>query len=73
MGFFVGLVVEPFDHTVVTAYRWSPEALSTELHSAGFEVIETHTRTGRDPKPRPHGAIVARLAASGGVAGPPAA
>lgn len=62
VGFFTGPVVAPFDHTVVAAYRWPPEALSTELYAAGFEVMETHTRTGRDPKPRPHGAIVARLA-----------
>lgn len=61
IGFFIGPVVEPFDHTVVTAYRWPPEALSGELRAAGFEVLETHTRTGRDPKPRPHGAIIARL------------
>lgn len=62
VGFFIGPVVEPFDHAVVTAYRWPPEVLAIELQAAGFEVIETHTRTGRDPKPRPHGAIIARLA-----------
>lgn len=62
VGFFTGLVVEPFDHTVVTAYRWPPEALANELRAAGFEVIETHTRMGRHPKPRPHGAIVAQRA-----------
>ncbi|WP_099084505.1 class I SAM-dependent methyltransferase [Nostoc linckia] len=62
VGFFIGPSVEPFDHTVVTAYRWSPKALSIELHAAGFDVIETHTRTGLQPNPRPHGAIVAQLA-----------
>ncbi len=62
LGFFLGSDVEPFDHTVATAYRWSPEALSTQLSAAGFEVVETHTRTGRARRPRPHGAIVARLA-----------
>jgi len=61
-GFFIGPVVEPFDHTVVTAYRWPPEALADELQAAGFDVVETHTRTGRHPKPRPHGAILAQLA-----------
>ncbi len=65
LGFFIGPVVEPFDHTVVTAYRWAPEALATELRAAGFDIVETHTRTGRDPKPRPHGAIVARRASGG--------
>jgi SAM-dependent methyltransferase len=61
LGFFIGPVVEAFDHAIVTAYRWSPEALSEELGRAGFEVIETHTRTGIRSKPRPHGAILARL------------
>lgn len=64
VGFFVGPVVEPFDHAVVTAYRWHPDALAMKLRSAGFEIIETHTRVGRDPKPRPHGAIIAQLAAA---------
>lgn len=62
VGFFIGPVVEPFDHKVVTAYRWPPEALANELDIAGFDVVETHTRTGREPKPRPHGAILARRA-----------
>jgi len=59
VGFFVGPTVEPFDHAIVTGYRWSPEALADELRKAGFEIIETHTRTGFHPRPRPHGAIVA--------------
>lgn len=62
VGFFIGPAVESFDHTVVTAYRWPPEALANELDIAGFDVVETHTRTGREPKPRPHGAILARRA-----------
>jgi SAM-dependent methyltransferase len=61
VGFFVGPEVEEFDHAIVAAYRWSPKALAGELRGSGFEVIETHTRTGFRPKPRPHGAIVARL------------
>ncbi len=60
VGFFVGPRVKAFDHAVVTAYRWSPEALSEALRSAGFDVLETHTRTGPADGPRPHGAIVAR-------------
>ncbi|WP_431797340.1 class I SAM-dependent methyltransferase [Microbacterium kunmingense] len=62
IGFFVGPDVEPFDHTVVTAYRWTPDALRDRLRAAGLEVIETHTRAGRDPRPRPHGAIIAQRA-----------
>jgi SAM-dependent methyltransferase len=61
LGFFTGHAVEEFDHAVATAYRWPPEVLSDELRAAGFEVIETHTRTGARPQPRPHGAILAQL------------
>ena len=61
VGFFIGPVVEAFEHAVVTAYRWTPDALANELKAAGFEVIETHTRTGHHATPRPHGAILARL------------
>ena len=62
LGFFIGQEVKPFDHAVARAYWWSAEAISEELRIAGFQVIETHTRTGFRPKPRPHGAILARLA-----------
>lgn len=62
IGFFTGAAVEPFDHSIVTAYRWPPEALADALRPAGFVVLETHTRTGAQPKPRPHGAILAHLA-----------
>jgi len=71
VGFFVGDEVEAFDHAVVTAYRWSVDALTAELEEARFDVVETHTRTGGRPGsvprrgsgsgPRPHGAILAEL------------
>ncbi|QHC60944.1 methyltransferase domain-containing protein [Rathayibacter sp. VKM Ac-2760] len=61
VGFFLGRDLEPFDHAVVTAYRWPPDLLARELEAAGFEVLETHTRTGAAPTPRPHAAILARL------------
>jgi SAM-dependent methyltransferase len=60
VGFFVGPDVEAFDHAVITAYRWSSEALSNELRAAGFDVTATHTRTGLQSSPRPHGAILAQ-------------
>lgn len=59
-GFFVGANVECFDHAVVRAWRWSPDAFAERLAAAGFEVIETHTRVVAQSKPRPHGAILAR-------------
>lgn len=58
VGFCDGAVVEPFDHAAATAYRWPVDELGRVLLEAGFEVIETHTRTGSGY--RPHGAIVAR-------------
>ena len=61
VGFFTGAVVEPFDHAVTTAYRWPPEALSEVLRAAGFTVLEAHTRTVVGGRPRPHGALLARL------------
>lgn len=60
VGFFTGSHVEPFEHAVTTAWRWPPEALAEVLDAAGFDVLETHTRTVAGGRPRPHGAIVAR-------------
>jgi SAM-dependent methyltransferase len=65
VGFFVGPEVEAFEHAIVTAYHWSVESLIFEIREAGFEVFETHTRTGLHSGPRPHGAIVAELAKGG--------
>lgn len=61
VGFFAGPNVERFDHAITTAYTWPPEAMAADLRAAGFDIIETHTRTGAKPKPRPHGAILAHL------------
>ncbi len=58
VGFFVGDCVQVFDHAATTAYRWPTTDFERELHTTGFDVIETHTRTGSGY--RPHGAIVAR-------------
>ncbi len=57
LGFFEGPVVEAFDHAVVTAHRWPVASLATLLDEAGFEVVDTVTRTA--PEHRPHGAISA--------------
>lgn len=58
LGFFVGPRVERFDHGIVAAYTWPVENMIGELDAAGFDVVETHTRTGSGY--RPHSAIVAR-------------
>lgn len=61
VGFFLGTTVEPFDHAVVTAYRWPAGLLAHALDAAGFDVVESHARIGADARPRPHGAILAVL------------
>lgn len=58
VGFFEGSSVERFDHAVTVAYRWPVDDLVHSLEEAGFDTVETHTRTG--PSHRPHAAIVAR-------------
>ena len=60
LGFFEGSAIEKFDHAVLDAYKWPLTELIREVCAAGFDVIETHTRTGASERPRPHGAIVAR-------------
>ena len=61
VGFFIGPDVEPFDHAIVTAYRWPADTLANELKTAGFDVTEIHMMTGSKAEPRPHGAILAQL------------
>jgi SAM-dependent methyltransferase len=58
LGFFEWPELEPFDHAVVTAYRWPVELLCADVAAAGFEIVETHTR--HDPGTRPHGTLIAR-------------
>ena len=58
LGFFEGAAIEKFAHAVAPAYRWPVNDLSEELRSAGFDVVETHTRTTTGQ--RPHAAIIAQ-------------
>lgn len=58
LGFFEWSELEPFDHAVVTAYRWPVERLCAVVEAADFDVIETLTR--HEPDTRSHGAMVAR-------------
>jgi SAM-dependent methyltransferase len=57
VGFFEASALEPFDHAVVTAWRWPVDELAAQLGSAGLAVLETTTRT--DPGSRPHAALIA--------------
>lgn len=58
LGFFESPHIEQFDHAVAPAYRWPVGGLTKALASAGFDVIEAHTRRTKDQ--RPHAAIIAR-------------
>lgn len=58
IGFFEGPLVDKFAHGVTPAYRWPVSDLSDELDAAGFDVLETHTRTTAGQ--RPHAAISTR-------------
>lgn len=58
VGFFEGVTVEPFPHTVTTAYYWPLDTMRRHLVDAGFDVLVTHART--DPGKRPHAAIMAQ-------------
>lgn len=58
LGFFEGATVEMFEHAIVPAYRWPVAVVCQELDMAGFDIIETHTRTSTEH--RPHAAVHAR-------------
>jgi hypothetical protein len=59
VGFFDGAECEPFDHTVVTAYRWPADELAARLARAGFTKVERQHRAQEGGR-RPHSAIAAR-------------
>ncbi|ROR91959.1 class I SAM-dependent methyltransferase [Nocardioides aurantiacus] len=63
LGFFDGEAGVPFEHTVLTAYHWSADALGVLLAEAGFVVERTASR--QDPGARRQGELVARRASSG--------
>jgi SAM-dependent methyltransferase len=59
VGFFDGEAGEAFDHTVVTAYYWSAEALGGLLVGRGFAVERCESR--QDPGVRRQGSLTATL------------
>lgn len=58
VGFFEWPNLEPFEHVVTQAYRWPVGEMRELIEAAGFDALETHTRTEKGVGP--HGAIVAR-------------
>ncbi|WP_375425814.1 class I SAM-dependent DNA methyltransferase [uncultured Friedmanniella sp.] len=60
LGFVDGDSGQSFDHTVITAYSWSVDAMSSLLDDAGFEVVEHHQRPPVGRRSRAHAALVAR-------------
>lgn len=58
VGFFEGPNLEPFEHVVTQAYRWPVGEMRELIKAAGFDILETHTRTEKGAGT--HGAIVAR-------------
>jgi SAM-dependent methyltransferase len=59
MGFFKGLVCEPFEHKVTTACRWPMDEVADRLALAGFEEVERSQRE-QEGERRPHAVIAAR-------------
>jgi SAM-dependent methyltransferase len=59
MGFFRGLVCEPFEHKVITAYRWPMDEVAGRLASVGFVEVERSQRE-QEGERRPHAVIAAR-------------
>ena len=58
VGFFDGPELEPFEHKVVTAYRWPAEELAGRLARAGFAEIARQHRA-QEGERRPYAAIAA--------------
>jgi SAM-dependent methyltransferase len=58
VGFFDGDELGPFDHKVMTAYRWPADELAERLTRAGFTEVERRHRPA-DGTHRPHAAIAA--------------
>lgn len=59
VGFFTSDRLEPFPHTVTTAWSWPFDELTRRLDDAGFVVRETHTRPNPARPDRRHGALLA--------------
>ena len=58
VGFFDGPELEPFEHKVVTAYRWPADELADRLARAGFAETARQDRA-QEGERRPYAAIAA--------------
>jgi SAM-dependent methyltransferase len=54
--------VAPFDHAVVTAYRWPADVLAAQLAGAGFTEVERRRWQSTERPDRRYAAIAARAA-----------
>jgi SAM-dependent methyltransferase len=61
VGFFEGPRCEPFEHKVITAYRWPVDEIVRRLAASGFIELERLQRP-RDGERRAHAAIVVAAA-----------
>lgn len=62
LGCFVSERLEPFPHSVATAYSWPVDELTRRLESAGFVVRHTETRPNPARLDRWHSALLAERA-----------
>jgi hypothetical protein len=65
VGFFVGNRLEPFPHTVTTAYSWPVDELTQVVTDAGFVVRDVQTRPNSARPDRWHGSMVAERTSAG--------
>lgn len=59
IGFFASARLEPFPHTVTTAYSWPVQELTRHVENAGFVVRHAHTRPNPPRPDRQHGVLMA--------------
>ena len=62
IGFFASERLEPFPHSVTTAYSWPVDDLTRLVESAGFVVRDTQVRANPGRPDRPHGVMLAEPA-----------
>ncbi|WP_157465649.1 class I SAM-dependent methyltransferase [Cellulomonas sp. Leaf395] len=59
VGFFASVRLEPFPHTVTTAWSWPVDELTRHVEDAGFVVRDAQTRPNPARPDRLHGVLLA--------------